>query len=157
MVTTEQMLFHCQRSDIPIWPNLMNYTTIQMLTKGDFITPRKSCHVTSDSYLICPSVDHLSPFKEPFVKERSPSSLPARVRQTYWKSFHSKAAIKEKISQAMPQKIETSHLLESFDFTKSLYTVLKISLSEFRFWICNFINISALVYLVCSQQSQITL
>lgn len=36
------------------------------------------------SYLICPSVDHLSPFKELFLKERSPSSLPAQVRQTCW-------------------------------------------------------------------------
>lgn len=135
----------------------MNYTTVQMLTKRDLIIPRKSCHVTSDSYLICPSIDHLSPFKEPFVKERSPSSLPARVRQTYWKFLHPRAAVKEKISQRVPQKIETSHFLKSFDFTKSLYTVLKISLSEFRLWICNFINISALVCLVCSQQSQVTL
>lgn len=63
LVTIELMLFHCQTPDTPIWPNLMNYTTIQMLTKGDFITPRKSCHVISDSYLICPSVDHPSPFK----------------------------------------------------------------------------------------------
>lgn len=74
----------------------------------------ESCYVTSDSYLICPSVEHLSPFKKPLVRERSPSFLAARVRQTYWKSFHWRAAIKKNISQAILHRIETSLFLESF-------------------------------------------
>lgn len=84
------------------------------VNKSRFQHSKESCYVTSDSYLICPSVKHLSPFKEPFVRERSPSFLPARVIQTYWKSFHWGAAIKEKISQAIPHRIETSLFLACF-------------------------------------------
>lgn len=101
--------------------------------------------MTSDSYLIGPSVEHLSAFKEPFVREKSPSFLPARVRQTYWKSFHWRAAIKEKISQAIPHRIETSPFLSCFLFisppvyTQSLKSYW-VMLVDFRVWIFSWIS-----------------
>lgn len=91
----------------------------QNVNKSRLHYSKESCYVTSDSYLICLSVEHPSPFKEPLVRERSPSFLPAWVRQTYWKSFHWRAAIKEKISQAISHRVETNLFLACFLFISS--------------------------------------